>query len=976
VTDPLGNTVSFTYDHEDNQTSITDANGNTTTYTYDPLGRLTTETNPMGQQTSYTYDAAGNLLSATDPCGNSTTFTYDANGRKISETNAAGETTTYGYDAVGNLIQVALPNGNTITRTYDALGRVLTETDSIGLFWTYAYDSAGRLVTTTDALGNATIFSYDANGRQVMVTDPMGNTISNTHDALGRVVQTTDREGNVVSHSYDALGRLISETDQLGNNTTFAYDNVGNRISTTDALGNTTSYEYDALGRLIRENYADGTIRQYAHDDVGNLVSQTNQNGQTTTYVYDSLNRRVQIDYPGTNDSAFTYNCAGRMLTANNQYVTISNSYDNMYRVTQTVQNGRTIDIAFNIPGRTTNITYPGGRVARLFFNPRGVVERVEDAASQVLLQYTYDGVGRAVSKTYFNGIDANFSYNANGWITTLDYNRSGTQLFGLEYDFDNQGNRLFVRKLHNTQASEAYQYDAKYRLIQFHRGVLDTNGNIPSPLTQIAYTLDALDNWTSKTSDGVTQNRAHNNMNELVSIDGVQLTYDDNGNLVDDGTNTYEYDFENRLIRVIRNSDNTVLGEYLYDAVGRRVQKSVAGTVTEYVYFNNQLIQEYANGSLSREYVTGTTTNNGVLFIGAAQHAYINDSLGNIIGITDSSGDIVEQYIYSPYGSVSIFDTSGTQMSDSLLENEQMFAMMRFDNESGLYHTLHRKYSPDHGRFTSHDPIRSLKRYAYAASNPINYFDPLGLWVQVPGEANVWMAEDGDSLKILASMAIQRADVNDWPCIWPVEMRDTNSYPAVKKCDKFDVSNLTAKSKNVVKVAVKATMFDLYTINTSSFFGMTRYNTSDQMYGAVAAGAGWGANPISMLLVGGHSWDTHSYITSKDWSVTFRGNDLVQYATNIGLPPDTNTYANASKKKGPLRCWFSRSAKVYGAGCRTTTWASEVAAKVLRIGASAYGTPETTVGLPGIWCIGFSCHITVNGALGDLKWRRYPGGL
>jgi len=38
--------------------------------------------------------------------------------------------------------------------------------------------------------------------------------------------------------------------------------------------------------------------------------------------------------------------------------------------------------------------------------------------------------------------------------------------------------------------------------------------------------------------------------VNELTAIDGVPISYDDNGNLVEDERYSYAYDPENRLIR------------------------------------------------------------------------------------------------------------------------------------------------------------------------------------------------------------------------------------------------------------------------------------------------------------------------------------------------------------------------------------------------------------------------------------------
>ena len=690
MTDPLGNTTSFTYDSRDNRTSMTNANGNTTTYAYDILDRLTRETNALGEQTNYTYDAAGNVLTITDACGNTTTYTYDAANRKISETNAAGETTTYTYDAVGSQITITLTNGNIIVQNYDSLGRLVGRSDSLGAIGSYTYDAADRVVTTTDALANTTTYTYDAMDRIVQIADPTGNNTAYAYDAVGRLLTTTDREGNTIGYTYDAVGRRISETDPLGNSTTYSYDNVGNLISVTDALGNTTGYSYNSLNRPVQETYADGTTRSFTYDAVGNLISRTDQNGQLAGYAYDALNRQTTIDYPGTNDSVFTYYCAGNLSMANNSNATISFTYDNIYRMAQTVQNGQTVAYSHDTAG-TKTITYPGGKLIREVRNLRNLLTRVEDASAQPIVQYAYHAADRIQTKTYLNGVIGSFTHNPNSWTAKLTYDQGGSQILGFEYGFDNEGNRLYARKLHDTGNSEQYIYDAKYRLTQFRRGTLDGGGTVATPVTQTAYNLDALGNWTSKTTDSVTENRTHNNMNELVSMDGAPLTYDDNGNLTDDGTKTYEYDYENRLVRVTRTSDSAILGEYNYDALGRRVEKQASGATTTYYYDENRVIEEQVGSVTEATYVYGDDIDEVLTMEhGGQTYFYHTDSLGNIAALANASGNVVEHYTYDPYG----------QMITGLssVANPYMFDGRRLDEATSDYYYRNRYYHANIG--------------------------------------------------------------------------------------------------------------------------------------------------------------------------------------------------------------------------------------------------------------------------------------
>jgi RHS repeat-associated protein len=69
------------------------------------------------------------------------------------------------------------------------------------------------------------------------------------------------------------------------------------------------------------------------------------------------------------------------------------------------------------------------------------------------------------------------------------------------------------------------------------------------------------------------------------------------------------------------------------------------------------------------------------------------------------------------------------------------LFAGMEYD-PTGLYHTYARYYSPRLQRFTSEDPLQygggDINLFRYAADDPVNAADPLGLQVDVPSIPDV----------------------------------------------------------------------------------------------------------------------------------------------------------------------------------------------------------------------------------------------
>jgi RHS repeat-associated protein len=99
---------------------------------------------------------------------------------------------------------------------------------------------------------------------------------------------------------------------------------------------------------------------------------------------------------------------------------------------------------------------------------------------------------------------------------------------------------------------------------------------------------------------------------------------------------------------------------------------------------------------------------------------APITDASGSVLALADSSGALVTQYSYDPFGN--------TTTSGAVNGNPSQYTGR--DNEgNGLYYYRARYYNPSLGRFISEDPAGDgLNFYAYAGDDPIDFSDPFGL--------------------------------------------------------------------------------------------------------------------------------------------------------------------------------------------------------------------------------------------------------
>ena len=76
--------------------------------------------------------------------------------------------------------------------------------------------------------------------------------------------------------------------------------------------------------------------------------------------------------------------------------------------------------------------------------------------------------------------------------------------------------------------------------------------------------------------------------------ITGSPYTYDANGNMTNDGSNTLVYDAENRTLSA---TNGTTSGTYTYDGNSFRVTRVTGGQTFVYIFSGSKVIAEYVNG-------------------------------------------------------------------------------------------------------------------------------------------------------------------------------------------------------------------------------------------------------------------------------------------------------------------------------------------------------------------------------------------
>jgi RHS repeat-associated protein len=219
------------------------------------------------------------------------------------------------------------------------------------------------------------------------------------------------------------------------------------------------------------------------------------------------------------------------------------------------------------------------------------------------------------------------------------------------------------------------------------------------------------------------------------------EYRYDDEGNLTQKkelltgNLTTYEWDYRNRLMKVVSGSQTV---EYGYDAEDKRVGTKLNGVTTEkYVYDGADiaLVIDGA-GTIVERYLYGDGVDN---VLSRCQLSTVNcqltwslgDRQGSVVDLVSENGTVLNHFVYDGFG-----NRTGTTAVDF----RYGYTGRELDTETGLYYYRARYYDSKVGRFISEDPIGfgagDTNLYRYVGNNSTNYTDPTGELAQVAGGA------------------------------------------------------------------------------------------------------------------------------------------------------------------------------------------------------------------------------------------------
>jgi YD repeat-containing protein len=736
------NTI-FEYDRLSRPTFVHGDSSATTRLDHDGAGRMIESTDAAGDTTGWSYDAAGNGIESVEIEVSSqpgpiqeqflTTFFYDALGRGTMTVDNLGETSRTLYDSLDAVTMASDANGpaaGSINRRSPGHTGASVSINGHGNVTRYAYDGADRLLSTMQVL--------TATGKGDGTTTPPPDT-SNTSNPDGLITSTRVWSGD------------------------------GLVLQALDDKGNATSYAYDNLDRVIHVGRSDGLVQQIGYDGEDAVTGGNDPNGSHVTNALDPGGRTTQrqievgLGVQGTTHQNFEYDGLSRLTRAvdpNNgtdstDDTNVTFIYDSLGRLVEEAQQSsgtgggtsRSSDLAWQAAGLLTGVTYPDGD--QVMYGYDGA-ERLRNANHmmhpELTATFDYFGMGRLITRRYGNGVRLTFLDDAGTTDTGYDGARrpilmrhldaSNALLAGFEYRYDRRGSPISTRRLHDASAATGgargnlYAYDSAGRLTGAQVAYLDANHNpVSTPSDQETWTLDGPGNWANLTRNGTLYLNTPNNLNEydepqccgshaedgvpddFLDVagtplpDGLNLTYDKNGNQTNTPRQALSYNFENLPVAARDLTLGSPVATYAYDALGRRTKRVVTGgegapgtRIESYAggVLGGAIEEDDANGALAMQH--GVGPGGGCLWHvrgdGSTQYL-LEDALGSTVALTPAfaSGGVLERVVYDAYGKPTFEDAfnnpitapgGGPFIAASQYDNDHLFHGMHYDPELG----------------------------------------------------------------------------------------------------------------------------------------------------------------------------------------------------------------------------------------------------------------------------------------------------
>ena len=650
----------------------------------------------------YEYDLWGNIISVTAPEGEIRKLDVNAS-NLVTKEIVKGENRFYRYDANDNIIEMKIPDRKLeVSFEYDVLDRLTIKKeildDDHAITTRYEHDPEGHLTRFIYPMGNEDRFIYNDEGRLIQKIRGFG-TLEQTvekyeYDEDGNLIAVIDGEGNKTIYFYDPFGRNTGFRTPMGNETQYTLNEAGYVV---------VKEEKDAEGKLLAKEkweYKDNKIAKFFrylfrdNPKKGTWVEMSPSpspsrgegmgEGDYPIVLYDPLNRPTQIE-----KTKFKWDDNGRLtsITAENGETTMY-AYDARNRLSlEHYPNNTEVRYAYDNADRVVGKTDKSGNNLRFEYDKESRV--VSRHANQFVQNFVYDGLGRLLSATDFNtpsdtSDDVKTQFHYDSFSREIGESLDGRWVYK---SYDKDGNKASV------------DYPSKLQIVR----QFDADGNMKSVF------LGAKE---------IAQQNVVEQRFGLEDAAGQQtLTRNLSGFLIQNNHFLYRYDDWGRLIAVENQNQEPVM-RYTYDVFGRVARENDKKfSYDDWENIETFLGNQPAQSIIYGDHLDTPLSLKNYSKAPEEIYFYHQDKFGSVRFLTNEEGKTVERYDYSPYGVMQIQDADGKILEHSQIGNPLGFIGRPFDYQTGLVNLRMRYYAPALQQFISPDPLGYKNEFFAAGS-------------------------------------------------------------------------------------------------------------------------------------------------------------------------------------------------------------------------------------------------------------------
>ncbi len=542
------------------------------------------------------------------------------------------------------------------------------------------------------------------------------------------MVQREDA-GGTITYQYNAAGQPV-EISSNGSTTRIVYDEYGRQTALKDPNAGTIKYDYYADGQLKYQVDAKGDSTVITYDKAGRqenklLYDKRDNTVTKTTYAYKNSGNGIgqiasvthSVNGSETHKQSFEYNANHLLESVTDRYegqdYTFSYTYDDLWR-----------------PLTTTS---PGGLVVENKYDDLGNLIKINSGTKTLWELKEQNAEGHISAYTLGNGLNAAYSYTPAGMPEEQTVKKGNTVIQQMRYGYHPETYSLTLRDNVKNNRRETFVYDDMDRLIltKLNGVTLDSllyepNGNIASKTGVGTYLYNdsrphAMAGIQSGTQGdeitGILQEIEYTAFNKVSSVqhsegnnDRYEILYGLDQQRIKtsyytDGQKQYDRYYFGSYEKEVGKDGNIIHIDYIYSPAGLTAIRKMAPSVSPTV------------GEPTMYYVH-------------------TDNLGSIQVITDSEGNVKEEYAYTAWGGrIALIESPLGELGVSSLG----YTGHEHLEPLGLINMNGRIYDPSLARFLSPDPYvqapdftQGFNRYSYCWNNPFKYTDPSGEWVHI----------------------------------------------------------------------------------------------------------------------------------------------------------------------------------------------------------------------------------------------------